>query len=1123
MSGLPESPYKGLASFEDSELDALLFFGREREIAAVAANVLASRLTVLYGPSGVGKSSLLGAGVARRLRQLSGAPVVMHDSWAEDPTARLIASVHAECGELGATAGLVDTVAAVAQQSGELHLLLDNFEEYILYHGLEGPLSATLPELLRRPGLRVNVLLALRDDALAELDEFAGRIPELFSNLLRLDRLDREAGKAAILGPLARYSELAGEQFTAEDALVDAVLDEASTDSGVEAPYLQLVLERLWEREREAGSRELRLSTLRAIGGARAVVREHVRGALERLPVAEQEAAARVVRQLVTPSGRKVSHEPSDLAEYADVEDAELRRLLERLGRERIVRGVNGMQGAPTRYEIFHDVLGPPILAWQAEHQLRREQIRARRQHRRLLAIIGASLVALAVVAAVAVYALVQRSDARTQARHAHGGALAGHALADIPTNPQASVQLALQAAQLSPGRQTADVLRSSLAAMRETRILRLGGNIVFATFAPRGDRLLVASSNGQVGLYDRSGRLIQALPRQHQLTEAAWSPDGRLFATGAFDGSVVVWRAGSRTPLHVIDTTAPVTALSFDRTTLLVASGTHVRLFDLAKVRAKTVQFRSGVLAAVLDPTGHVFAVATRSRKSTTAAILSAQTGRVVRHLPEKGIRSFAFSSDGRLLASGSYDLTAQIWNARTGKLRQVLHHTGYVLAERFSSDGRSLVTSSQDGAAYLWTVATGRRQLLLVGGPGAVGAVNAAAFSPDGSEIATASADRLGTIYYSRNGRVIASLAGHRDAVTSIEFDPSGRAIVTGSSDGSARLWAALPEGTLIPVDERKPAVPVKAVWAGSRLVSVAGNEARLLTRLGRLVTSLKLPAPIAAVATRSNRVAFLDERGDIATSWNGKGFRTPGHATALAFASDGTLLVGSADGSVRGYGRSGTIVHVAGPVLGLSTGGGRFLVRLRDSLRIYTDAGALVSTIQVAAQHAVLSPGGLGVATTTGKVAELWDASTGRHLHTLTGHRSLVTDAEFSPSGLELVTVSDDHTGRIWSVRSGHLLRVLVGHSFPVHFGSFSSDGHWIVTASQFTAGLWNAGTGQLVSYLVGHTQTLTGASFSPAGNWILTGSMDGTARVYQCVICQPLKGLEATARGRIRALR
>jgi len=118
---------------------------------------------------------------------------------------------------------------------------------------------------------------------------------------------------------------------------------------------------------------------------------------------------------------------------------------------------------------------------------------------------------------------------------------------------------------------------------------------------------------------------------------------------------------------------------------------------------------------------------------------------------------------------------------------------------------------------------------------------------------------------------------------------------------------------------------------------------------------------------------------------------------------------------------------------------------------------------------------------------------------------------------------VTVSDDHTGRVWNARTGRLLRVLVGHSLPVSTVSYSPDGHWIVTASYFAAGLWNAGTGQLVSYLVGHTAKLTGASFSPVDNWILTGSEDGTARVYHCVICQPLSGLEATAKARLRALR
>src|SRR5207253_906734 len=141
MTELPVSPYKGLAAFGDSPLDELLFFGREHEREAIVANVRASRLTVLYGPSGVGKSSLMRAGVAQRLRNLGSGAVLIHDTWADDPVGALAASVREACPDLGPTAGLVDTIAADAQHGGEAYLLLDQFEEYFLYHGSEGPLA----------------------------------------------------------------------------------------------------------------------------------------------------------------------------------------------------------------------------------------------------------------------------------------------------------------------------------------------------------------------------------------------------------------------------------------------------------------------------------------------------------------------------------------------------------------------------------------------------------------------------------------------------------------------------------------------------------------------------------------------------------------------------------------------------------------------------------------------------------------------------------------------------------------------------------------------------------------------------------------------------------------------
>jgi hypothetical protein len=197
------SPFKGLAPFDDSDRDAQFFFGRERDHEIITANLTAARLTVLHGPSGVGKTSVVQAGVVRRLRALPGPlRIVVLDRWREDPGAQLREAI-GEAAGISPEGSLADTLeAATAEIGGEFYVILDQAEEYFLYHGGDakpGTFAVEFPSAVTRPGLPAFFLLSLRDDALAALDRFRPQIPSLFANSLRLEHLDRESARAAIV------------------------------------------------------------------------------------------------------------------------------------------------------------------------------------------------------------------------------------------------------------------------------------------------------------------------------------------------------------------------------------------------------------------------------------------------------------------------------------------------------------------------------------------------------------------------------------------------------------------------------------------------------------------------------------------------------------------------------------------------------------------------------------------------------------------------------------------------------------------------------------------------------------------------------------------------------------
>ena len=191
----------------------------------------------------------------------------------------------------------------------------------------------------------------------------------------------------------------------------------------IEAPYLQLVLARLWEVESERGSRTLRQATLRELGGAERIVEDHLERAMAALSPREKGAAAAMYNFLVTPSGTKIAHGVHDLAGYAAVDEREASEVLQRLSAERIVRASSENGPATTRYEIFHDVLADAVLGWrsrfEADRRVEEERQEHERRHRRLLVFGAITLLGLTVMAGVAAYAFAQRSNARDQAEAA--------------------------------------------------------------------------------------------------------------------------------------------------------------------------------------------------------------------------------------------------------------------------------------------------------------------------------------------------------------------------------------------------------------------------------------------------------------------------------------------------------------------------------------------------------------------------------------------------------------------------------------------------------------------------------------------------------------------------------
>jgi tetratricopeptide (TPR) repeat protein len=455
---LRDTPYKGLVPYDEE--DDQFFFGREAETEIITANLMASRLTLLYGPSGVGKSSVLRAGVAAGLRQeenvtTKGTPrfvLVIFNEWKDDPLAGLLNQVEQTIrgyfpGEqfepISPELSFADTLSVWAERvGGKLLIVLDQFEDYFLYPQ-KGTFAFEFPDAINRPDLRANFLISIREDWVAKLDQFKDDLPNLFDNYLRIDGLEREAAETAIEQPVLMYNKFRKPdepEVIIVGKFADKVLDQLGAlankivlgESGsgqvkgdgesealkttIQPPYLQLVMIHLWQKAVESSPYQLHPRMLEDPDAAEKIIQSHLEDVMKRLDDTEREVASLVFDHLVTPSGRKIAQSLGDLAHYTKLPESQIRSMLDKLSSKEngILSKLASVGSAgETSYEIFHDVLGPAVLLWRRryvnekevhEANLRAEQEKQKaKEQTRIAARLRRLSAALAVITGLAI------------------------------------------------------------------------------------------------------------------------------------------------------------------------------------------------------------------------------------------------------------------------------------------------------------------------------------------------------------------------------------------------------------------------------------------------------------------------------------------------------------------------------------------------------------------------------------------------------------------------------------------------------------------------------------------------------------------------------------------------
>ena len=971
------SPYPGLLAF--TEREAAWFFGREAEAEALWERIRRRKLLAVIGPSGVGKTSFLRAGVipsrpsgwsvahatpgTNPLSALARAlvPDLAGDA---DAIAELLQGAE-ELKETGQSDRAVSAVRRWRTRSAEALVVVDQFEELFALNlpEVQSRFASLLGRIAAETG--VHILLSLRDDFLFSCSDQPSLRP-VFEDLTPLTPPSLDALRRALVEPAARR----GVRFE-DDGLVEEMVASVASERGA-LPLLAFAVSRLWE-ERDRERKLLTREAYERMAGVAGALAHHAEATLSLLGPEREGMVREIFRNLATAQGTRAAADRAELLSVFGEKRDEAAAVLDELVDARLLTEYEAEETPEPghrRVEIVHESLlthWPRLARWRtqdADGALLRDQLRLaahlwdERGRADELLWIGTSYLdyrawraryaggqsALEEAFAQAMTALANRRRRRRRIAVAAVVAALTVGLGVVgflwvrseTTRRQAAAEaLRAEASRLLALGQ-AELERYPTAALAYvTKSLELADSEEARRFALRvlqeGPTAFVARAHQQDGL---------------EAISLAFDSAGEWLAVGGSrkvqmrhrDGRQVVMGSEYPTAATAI---APV-AFGAHGDVLVANRGGDVRLWSVPDGREiRRLKFEEGTGLEVRRQ-GLFARTAAGPRVVIRWAPLGAGETRLVGTMDATTVAEI--DDAGTQLAYGrGRDVYVRSLLDWTSPPRLVARNPADVTFIAFRPDGRRLVASDRAGGIRVWPTAGGLEQPLQALDPGARRPF--LRYSPGGRWLAAWNS----TPYLVRLLDPAAPpssdpllLRGPSQVIMQAVFDPSARWLAVASNSEIA-LW---------PLGERYPRSVGRHRWYvddvaftpdGSRLLSISGGSGREDVTLRawslsgddaggqRILLRKALGLPRIVIDPRGNRVAVSVDRGLLlvvpvagGTARAVKSFSARAQCcTSLAFSPDGRHLAAAAEKFIRVHDLDGSGESALGPIPGAGEG--------------------------------------------------------------------------------------------------------------------------------------------------------------------------------------------------------